>query len=51
MLKIMCSMVLKQRVKKGAISVPFYNARVPFSTIFAGFPLSVKFQLNTGMEA
>ena len=37
--------------KKGAVSVPFHNARVPFSTIFAGFPLSVKFQLNTGMES
>ena len=37
--------------KKGAVSVPFGNARVPFSTIFAEFPLSVKFQLNTGMKS
>jgi hypothetical protein len=36
--------------KKGAVSVPFHNARVPFCTIFAGFPLSVQFQLNTGGE-
>lgn len=36
--------------KKGAVAVPFGKAGVPFSAIFAGFPLSVQFQLNTGMK-
>ena len=29
--------------KKGAVSVPFGKAGVPFSAIFTGFPLSGKF--------
>ena len=36
--------------KKGAVTVPFGKAEVPFSAIFTEFPLSGKFQLNTGMK-